>query len=212
MDEDGLEALTVKGHPLKRRSTVGWVYWGITNHLSRNKIQAGTTTGDYLGQATGETEFRVLAQVGAFENIREQSHTCAVAREGSDTLADRVASGSITQAVPPRTGFLHIQEGLRAGGVRAVLGDTRLTFDFAEPEGEVLKLARAVPHPWNVGRSCDAVGIAEGLTEYAALAASNDRLARMLKDGMPEALTRRGTEHLEARVAEYLDRESTRTR
>lgn len=205
LDEDGMETLTVKGHPLERRSTAGWVYWGITNHLARDKIHAGTVPADYRAQAVGETEYRVLAQVGAFETIREQSHTCAAEQEGSDSLADRVASGSMAQATPPRAGYLRIVEGLRAGGIGATLGDSGLTFGFVEPDGDVLKLAKPVPHPWNASRFCDAVGATEDLAEYAALVASNGRLLRMLKDGMPESLTSKAAGHLATRVAEYLD-------
>lgn len=205
LPEDGMETLTVNGRQLDRRSTVGWVYWGALSHLVREKIHSATAPRTRNGQVFGEQEYEVLAHIGAFETVREQSHTCAVASRGSDTLADRVASGDITHLEPPRAGFVHVLEGLAAGGVGAELKDGRVVFALEEPKGDVLKLAKPVSHPWLPGTSVDALGVAGGLTEYDLLVAANNRLSRMLDGQTPEALAEKAVEHLTARVVDYLD-------
>ena len=63
--EDGMDALTLNGETLPRRTTVGWVYWGRTLHLAADKIYMGVKPGQ-RDQGLGETEFLALREVGCF--------------------------------------------------------------------------------------------------------------------------------------------------
>ena len=103
LPEDGMETLIVDGKPLPNRSTVGWVYWGRTNHDANNKIgavshltaediQAGRDSSDHkavlprtvawptagrriTGQRQGTFEYWVLRDLGAYAYLLEQYNT-----------------------------------------------------------------------------------------------------------------------------------------
>lgn len=102
--EDGMEQLTLDGEPLDHRSTVGWVYWGCTNHLAREKLHIATDPGHessrtrlvgpiagdqlrYGAQQQGELDASALREAGALETIREHFNTRSVERPDSDSLA-----------------------------------------------------------------------------------------------------------------------------
>ncbi len=205
LPEAGMETLTIgRDDPaLERASAVGWVYWGRTVHLARAKVRA--SVGGGTGQMQGELENQILLGLGAHENLREYLNTRAVRRPDADTLAERVAAGPVEQAGPPTPLFAGLVERLQAAGVRAALQDEKLVLRFEPPAGDVLTLARPLPHPWLRERELAAVGAYPTLDEYAALVEANARLARMLANGAPERLVQSATQQLESRLQAYFD-------
>jgi len=68
---DGMEGLTLGQHgaPLQRPSTVGWVYWGRTDHLAHAKFEIGR------GQRQGELDYYLLRDLEAYATLGEVSDT-----------------------------------------------------------------------------------------------------------------------------------------
>ncbi|MBI3946517.1 MAG: hypothetical protein HY321_11405 [Armatimonadetes bacterium] len=204
LPEDGMERLTPgRGGPaMERRSMVGWVYWLRNVHVASEKIHATVQGGRPQRQSL--LDYQALRAAGAVETIREQFNTRAAEREGADALAARAAAGPITQAPPPAPAFAEMVKRLAVGGVRAELADGRLAFRLAPPEGDVIRLARPVPHPWLRGHELDAVGATIEGAERAALIQANDRLRRTLDSGAPSVLAERAAADLETRAREFL--------
>ena len=202
LPEDGMETLTLKGKKLPYRSTVGWVYWGCTIHIARDKIHA--SVGEGRCQHLGRMEYEVLREAKAFETVREMYNTLAEDREDAGTLAGRVTSGPVEQAPPPTPAFAGLTRCLSVAGIRADLQGERLSFRFAPPEGPVLKLAHPVPHPWGHGLLTE-VGACEEVPEYGALAEANARLDRALKSEAPKSLTGKALSQLEIRARAFFD-------
>jgi len=205
LPESGMETLTIgqDGPALERASTVGWVYWGRTVHLAREKVRV--SVGSETGQMQGELENQILLALGAPENLRESLNTRAVRRPDAHTLAERVAAGPVEQAGPPTPLFAGLVERLNSAGVRATLEDERLVLRFQPPAGDVLTLARPLPHPWLRERELAAVGAYPALDETAVLVEANARLARMLANGAPERLVQSASGQLESRLQAYFD-------
>lgn len=213
LPEDGLERLTQGrgGPPLQRPSAVGWVYWGRTYHVVQDKIMA--SVGRTRGQRQGEIEYYTLRDIAAYETITERFNTVALEREDVETLAERVAAGVVEPVGPPTPLFSNLQRRLAVAGIRATLEGDRLTVHFARPEGESLKLARPIPHPWLRDRVLDEVGSCEELaryrsitgaenelTEYHDLAEVNARIERMAASHAPDSLIGKAIEQLETRL------------
>lgn len=224
LPESGMETLTLGkgGRKLDRPSAVGWIYWGKTVHYAHDKIFWGTRAGERACRQ-GENEYYAMRDVGAFENIREHFNTRSARREGAETFPERVASGPIEQAGPPTPDFEIVYRRLAAGGILAELNDDKLTFRFGSPEGEPLKLACPVPHPWLPERMLDEVtdspvgdmafsplypdGYIDRKTPpaWAALVEANTKMARMISTKAPESLRQRAYADLESAVKAYFD-------
>ena len=203
LPEDGMETLTYKGQELMRPSTVGWVYWGRLVHVARDKIHAsvdGTRC-----QRQGELEYFALRDVGAFEILAEQFNTRSTERDDAGTLAARVAAGRAEQAGPPSPKLSDLVRRLAVAGIRAAFDGDRMTFRFSPPDGDLLKLARPVPHPWLREQALTEIGAFEELPEYGALVEADERMARVLSDQAPESMIRTRCAQLEERVRELLD-------
>jgi hypothetical protein len=225
--ESGMETLTLgrNGPTLERPGAVGWVYWFRLAHLARPKIQVPPDS----TQKQGELENNALRDLGAYENLRENLNTRAARRQDADTLAARVASGPVEQAAPPTPMFADLVRRLRVAGIKAALEADRLTFRFQLPDGDVLKLARPVLHPWLHERLLTEIGSLDEMEandaqdlykpdiwidpnpptlpreEYKLLVEANDRLARMLSSRAPERLVHDATIQLEHRVNAFFD-------
>lgn len=197
---DGTEQLSLAGTAMAYRSSVGWVYWGCTIHTARDKLAA--STGKPPMQDLGEFDYYALRQAGAFENIREYFHTQAGGPEG---LALRVSEGVLEQASPPSARFADLQRRLAAVGIGVELQDSGLDFKKVRPTGDVLELARPVPHPWARHWQLSAVGIVAGVSGFDDLSAANERLGRMVADGAPDSLVKQTQERLEKAVEIYFD-------
>jgi hypothetical protein len=202
----GMETLTLgRGGPkLERPSAVGWVYWGRTMHLSRGKVMKSVHSSQ-RGQMQGVLENCALRNLGAHENMAEYLNTRAIRREDADTLATRVAAGSVEQAAPPTPMFADLVERLLVAGIDAALEGGRLAFRFEPPQGDALKLARPLPHPWLRERELTEIGAYPALDEYAPLAEANARLARMLVSQTPQRLLQDAQTQLETRLQAFFD-------
>lgn len=203
LPESGMETLMVgkNGSELQRPSTIGWVYWGRLAHLARSKVKVSPS----FNQMLGELETYALRDVGAYENLREYLNIRAVRRPDTDTLAARVAAGPVAQAGPPTPMFSDLARRLAVAGIQVALEIDRLTFRLAPPQGDVVELARPVPHPWLRERELTEVGAYPELHEYDLLVAVNDRLARMLQSQTPEKLIRDAVAQLETRADAFFD-------
>ena len=201
LPEDGMETLILNGRPLERPSTVGWVYWGCTQHLARHKIHAATNP-DQWGQLRGQWEYYMLRNIGAYETINEANNTLAYQREGAETVAERVAQGPIEQAGPPTPMLSLLTQRLGAAGVHAALIDEQLSFRLAQPDGDVLKLAHTAPHPWLPDHQIETIGIVDSIDGYEALREANTRVERMLAGHAPDSLVQKANEQLESYVAQ----------
>ncbi|HVB22437.1 MAG TPA: hypothetical protein VNG51_10865 [Ktedonobacteraceae bacterium] len=203
LPQDGMEILTSGRDRVKlsRSSTVGWVYWGRLYHTAASKIRTAVSgTG---GQKLDERGYVALRNASAFENILEQFNTCATECPDADTLAARLASGSVSQAAPPAPQFSELARRLAVAGIRAMLADGKLTFSFAPPEEPALKLAQPVAHPWIRERTLSKVGVVEDIPQYQALVEANTRMERILSSSAPESLTRKARANLETRLNEF---------
>lgn len=213
---DGMEQLSLDGEPLSYRSTVGWVYWGCTIHVARDKLT--TLPGDegpsltevlptgqparlgfYPPQGLGEVDYQVLRQEGALHTA--QALFSLQAAERGEEVERRWADSTLEQMPAPAPQAVRLIEGLAAAGIEAVLAEDGLRLGFAPPAKESMPLARPVPHPWSAERLLGAVGGSDPRLEAAA-----GRLARMIDSGAPDNLQDRALQRLEAAVADYLDR------
>lgn len=210
LPEQGMETLTLgrNGKKLPRPSTVGWVYWGRLAHIAIDKIKAFESTNleDFRNfQTLGELEYDRLRNASVFETLREQFNTRAMNRADAHTLAERAAKAEVEQAGAPTPLFAELSNRLAAAGIRAELNNGKLIFGFARPEGDTLKLAQPIPHPWLHAQILDEVGVREDMPEYQVLADVNARTERMLVSNTPESLTRQTLKQLQLRAAEYVN-------
>ncbi len=205
LPESGMEVLAVGkgGGRLDRPSTVGWVYWGKTFHVARDKLYVSIAPPS--GQEHGDLEYLALRDVGAVETIGEHFNTRAASRPDAASLADRVAAGPVEQAGPPTPAFAELARRLAVTGIATELTDTRLAFRFASPPGATLKLAGPVPHPWLADRELTEVGAFESLDAYHALVQANAKAQRAIDTHSPDGLKHKAFEQLEACVRTFFD-------
>lgn len=199
LPDDGMETLTVgsAGEPVQQRCTVGWIYWGRLIHMAQEKLRAWLNP--QSGQRRGELEYFALRNGGAFENIREQFHTCALAPRDLD---DDSATGRKGSALAPQ--FASVARRLSAIGIQAELtAERQLAFRLAQPAGEVLQLAQPVAHPWLKDQQLASIGahrVCREQAEYPALVAANTRLQRILASQAPASLARQALDQLTMHV------------
>jgi len=219
LPETGMEILTQgkDGPNLELPSTVGWVYWTRLYHLAKDKVKITLdhAGGDaHAGQMLGEMEFAVLKGLNATATLRD-------ALNARSTRYHRTAA-----RLPGRSPmFGDLARRLQMAGIRAELQDGRLVFHFAQPEGDVLKLARPQPHPWLSERLLETVGAIsaeEGTSqpffefarlakdgtslpfaEFNRLAEANELLAGMLSSRVPERLVREAEARLQAALHDF---------
>ena len=205
LPESGMEMLRMgkDGPALERPSTVGYVYWGVLDHLVRNKLHVVAGTG--RSQRRGELDYWALRDIGAFENIIESFNTSSAERDGIETLPERLAAGEFEPAAPPAPMFKYLQRHLAAGGVRMEFDGERVAFALAEPTGEKLALACPVPHPWLRGRELTEVGAMPDLAEFQRLAEANEQVGRMLEGRAPETLVARSRDNLARAAAKFME-------
>ena len=201
---DGMTTLTLDGTPLRRPATAGWVYWGCTLHRARPKLRAAVLPDD-RGQRVGVMEVRALAEAGAAAVVRELTNTCSSRRGDAGSLAGRAAAGPVEPASTPSPAFAALAAGLAQAGIRAEAGPRGVAFRLEPYRGPALSLAAGVPHPWLEGETLSAVCAAEAAAGYPEVAAADARLARLLKDGAPEALAAAARDDLAAAVAALYD-------
>ncbi len=237
LPEAGMEVLRQgrNGELLTNPSTVGWVYWGRTNHLVRDKLAVAVDETQRLqAQRQGAMEVQTLHEIGALETIREHFNT-RVAGRGSieatgETLAHRVATGAVEQAGPPTPRFLAVQVRLAAMGIQATLEKGQVRFVFAPPMGiSTLNLVQPIAHPWLQERLLNQIAAFPAATEsetddaplstaeqavnkpappmpaYNAVVEANTKLARLRNSGAPKTLVEQAVLQLERSIRNYAD-------
>jgi len=187
LPESGMEMLTLDGRTLPRPSNVGWVYWGKTNHLAKDKMLTFLYPNDSC-QLHGEMEYHLLRDMGAFENILEYFNTRSIGHKDASLLIDRAASKIIEQAKAPTPGFLALKKRLDVAGILADFNGECLSFSFSSPTGPVLRLAQPISHPWMKEQPLAELGVDEESNEYHAIIRVNDRLKRMMDNHTPTSL------------------------
>jgi hypothetical protein len=209
LPESGMETLTRgKGGPtLERPSTAGWVYWIRLAHLAQRKLHASIDGTD--GEPLTELDALILRELGAANLLAEMTNTRTIRRKDAPTLASRVAQGAVEPSGPPSPRFATLVERLRLAGIQAELQGEKLSFRLARPEGEVLRLARPLPHPWLHEALIDTIGIPDGKeaaqAAFASLSEANARLERLLASPVPERLVREAEARLEIQLKAALD-------
>ena len=173
LPENGMEYLTLgkNGKTLDRPSTVGWVYWGCVRHIAREKIKP-TREGLTYGQGLSNLEYSVMRNLTVFNNLYERYHTCSTDWEDISTLTDRVTHGETQHNTGFSPRFVSLTKRLALAGIRLELEnsppsgsadgdrtDPTIKFRFEPPEGESLKLARAIPHPWLRQHTLNEIGV-----------------------------------------------------
>ena len=203
LPEDGMEQLELDGEILTYRSTVGWVYWGCTNHLARRKFEVSTGSGP--GQPLDEQDYHALRQAGAYETIRELYNTLAAEREDSGQLAERAALSTVEPASPPTPRFADLTRRLKAAGIGVELAETGLQFSGVDADEPSLDLAQPVTHPWARNWPMRKVGLIDGVAGAQDMQAASSRLSRMLKEQATAALVQQAQERLQQTVDRYVD-------
>jgi len=203
LPEDGLEQLQLDGEKLPYRSTAGWVYWGCTLHLARNKFEV--STGEEPRQHLSEYDYYALRQAGAYETIRELFNTLAAERIDADGLAARAAQAPVEPAAPPSPRFADVVQRLQAAGIGVELAADQLHFGAADVPQPALVLVQPVTHPWARNWQMKQVGLIDKVPGVQAMQAANERLARLLKDQAPAPLVQQAHERLQQAVDAYLD-------
>ncbi|NLX06206.1 MAG: hypothetical protein GXY33_13795, partial [Phycisphaerae bacterium] len=205
LPESGMETLTLgrSGAKLARPSTVGWVYWGKTDHCVADKIHAHAC--GLRANRQGHTEYVNLRENRAYETIRETYHLRSTENPEAQNLCDRLAEGPVSMPEPPSPSFRDLQRRLRIAGIELLLSGQALTCRFREPAEPVLPLASPIPHPWIEDRQIRTVGRFDGLPEFADVLVANARLLQMIESQTPQRLVQDATDRLRAAVEGYFD-------
>jgi len=196
------------GSPLDEPSTVGIVYWGKLVHIARIKIHAvGANLQQSGGQRAGRMEHLALRAAGARENILDTYSTRAIPRQGASDLLARVASGFLAEgAAPPSPAFRAVQRALRTAMIALTFDGTAVTVAWAEPDDRDVLLAEPLDHPWMPGRPLTHLGPRPaGHAVYDDVLAANERLAKTLAAGAPEAARQAARSALHRAAAELFD-------
>ena len=202
LPENGMEQLRLgkDGPPLRRLSTIGYVYWGRTHHLAAGKL--GVSPGGARGNRQSHLEYIALRDLGAFETILEQYNTRSEEHQGFAQLPGRLAAGDVEQALPPTPVFADLQKRLAAAGITAALGPDGAAFALAQSGDDALQLACAVQHPWLDGQELRSVPRSAGVA-FQALADTNAQTAKVLAGNVPETLADRSRHALQSAVDRY---------
>jgi len=215
--ENGMEVLKLKdtesekGENMGSASTVGWVYWGKTVHLAKNKLMGGAVAPLSGAQAHGlqrqaELEYRAMRDAAAFENILETYNLRAARRETNQAdagLFSQILGGEVQQASQESPQFEALKDRLAAAGICAVLENGSLKFEFVPSQGEKQILAKPMRHPWLWEHQITEVGRIDGLQEYTALVDSNKRLSQMLESSAPKSLIQNACDQLQVHIDAY---------
>jgi hypothetical protein len=185
LPETGMETLTAGagGDPLARPSTVGYMYWGKTHHLSADKLHCVQAGG--AGQRVGELEFYALRESGAVENLLEMFNTRSQNRPGIEELPSRLAAGALEPPGPPTPTFA------------ARYLDALVTPEHLRPSARVAFSGRAVITP-----APELRGAEVGLPEEMAWTLFGPQLARRLGAKAVEARSDEAAAALDELLAE----------
>ena len=214
LSQDGMEVLTwgKNGKEMGQPSMFGWVYWGLTTHLASYKIFSCTYGSRHLRRLPdmqGMLEYYTLRDLGCFETFIETFNTRSNDREDKEEFVKQVEHGPVNQAEMPTPAMLRLKRKLDAAGIRVDIDKNGLSFTFASPSGKTLKLAQAVPHPWQPEYLLSEVGEFEGSPEYMRLVEANEKLERALSGNAPESLVKKASANLQVALENLLDMQIT---
>jgi hypothetical protein len=196
LPSEGMQVLTngKAGPPLAQPSLVGWVYWGVTEHVAANKMMTFVTQGK--GQLLGQMEYLALRSIKAYEFIAEQMNIRSSENPQAASLPEIFMKGIPVQAQPPTPAFINMQKRLQVLGVHCQLDNVTLRFSWSEPVGEIIKLALPVPHPWLPERELRQIGVAADNEHFPSVIKANTRLHNLLAVKTPESLLKHGKNEL----------------
>ncbi|MBT6144259.1 MAG: hypothetical protein HOH74_02445, partial [Gemmatimonadetes bacterium] len=203
---DGMLQLTDGDQPLNRRTTAGWVYWGCTIHMAREKLQSGTTPGQRC-QMLGSMEIQALREADATAVIGEFTNTSNAEREDAASLAERVAAGPVEAATTPSPRFQALTHRLGVAGITVKTSSTGISFSEAVTPGDAnqtLELAESVLHPWLPDRTLDSISIVEGAAGQQIVDA-NRRLTTLLDGDTPAPILNEAREALTRAIGREFD-------
>lgn len=228
---DGMETLLDAHTPYAHPTLVGWVYWGRTNHLARDKMAFAVNVSQQ-GQLWGDLEVAALRKIGAMESVREHFITRAAGRKPHE-LAVHEAIGATAQSAPPTVCFAQLQQRLAAAGIHVDLVEGTLHFSCGPIAREQvvdapLALAQPLSHPWLPAQSLTELGlpatvVADGqagqpirhgsqtvadlktAADYTTIEEMNKKLKNLLSSGAPSGLIEQVHQQLAAKVNEYLE-------
>jgi len=205
LPETGMEYLSrgKGGKKLRYPTTVGWVYWGRTVHLAREKVRLSVSKNE--AQRCGEMETSILQELGAFENLREILGLRSARQPEVDRLASQAAAGPLHLNETPPPIFQDVLERLSAAGISMQLAEGRLAFKLQPPGGEALQLAAALPHPWLSEHAIQQVGVFSENPGAQPLIEANQRLAATLEQHVPQKMQQDAKANLEKRLQAYFD-------
>ncbi len=205
--EDGMEVLKngKAGGKLDFPSTVGWVYWGITWHIVRNKLQVFTdkTSGELRGKGVNELSYLALKQAGAYTNIIDFFNTCSTESKQAKTLSQRISQGKIKSAAAPNPGFKRLKEKLRLAGIDMEFKKDKVFFKNFNSKANTLSLHIPVNHPWMNDKKLDKIVINNKSKEFQQIKQINQQIKSVINNKSPKKLVERFQQSMENKVEEY---------
>ncbi|MCD4653076.1 hypothetical protein K8T06_04000 [bacterium] len=201
MDESGMVKLTdgESGEAFQRPSTVGYVYWGLTIHLSRRKVFARPRGYQRQGQA----EYFQLRDIGAYDLIQDMYNTGSAFHENAHNLPDRIANCDLNPASPPSPIFKDLTKQLAVAGIQMDLNKEKVLFKFKQIKDEFLPLACTVQHPWLPQRELTEIGVLKDSDAFNRLCETNARMKRVLNGHAPKRLLEQSRKNLQKVVDEF---------
>lgn len=191
---------------LHRAGTVGWVYWGCTDHLARDKVQACTVPHPSgHGQRVGRMEIEVLRQAGAEVVLRELTNTCDEARLDAAGLAARVVVGPVGQPASASPALTRLMDRLAAVGIGTELGAAGLAFRLETNLPDPLELTQPVAHPWLPDTELTRLPRRAGADLLRPVDDANQRLQTLLATQVPDPLVTAAHDRLTQSVRTLFD-------
>jgi hypothetical protein len=201
--ETGMMTLTDGGTPLRRPCTVGWVYWGCTIHVARDKLR--TFVGPDGGQRVGPMEIQALREANVESLIQELTNTCSSERSDAASLPAQVMAGCIEPARTASPHFAELAGNLASIGIQAKADGTGVRFAEHISGAPTLVLVQPVPHPWLLDTELSQLHVPTSADGFAQVAVANTRLTNLLESGAPEMLAAESLQSLGEAVAELFD-------
>lgn len=201
--ETGMEQLRdgASGDLFTQSTTVGYVYWGLTVHLSRKKVFARPR--GY--QRQGPAEYFQYRDLRAFHVIQELFNSGSSSHKEASSLPRRIARGESASLMKTTPAFNDLQQQLSVAGIAMNLADNQLMFSFRKPLVEDLELACAVTHPWLPEKKITHVGRLDGWKEFDKLVETNTQMKRVLNGHAPRRLLERSSDNLQQVVNSVFD-------
>jgi hypothetical protein len=200
LPESGMtEIYSADGALISPAAAAGPVYWGLTHHITRNKIHM--SVGPSRCQRLLVNEYEALIEAKAYECLREFLTVTTVLRSDAAEFADSLGAGAPATGAPaaevPSPLFNILKSRLAAAGIAMKYENGEVGFRLSRPEGGKIQLAESLPHPWLRDEKLEEIGSGEEGCEVEGLLAKwevpvlNERCRRLINDNAPQSLQRR---------------------